>query len=159
MKFYAGIGSRETPPEICAEMAVRAMRLAIDGYCLRSGAAYGADTAFEAGSHMESGATEIYLPWQGYNGHKSLFYPPSLAAFEMAAKFHPAWSRCSASARCLHARNCHIVLGANLKTPVEFVLFWTKDGKASGGTGQALRIAEHYGIPTECINLPHLTDS
>jgi hypothetical protein len=27
------------------------------------------------------------------------------------------------------------------------VVCWTKDGKSSGGTGQALRIAEYYSIP------------
>lgn len=38
MKLYAGIGSRETPPLIGAEMATRAKKLAGEGYVLRSGA-------------------------------------------------------------------------------------------------------------------------
>lgn len=39
------------------------------------------------------------------------------------------------------------VLGYDLKTPSDMVICWTKDGGASGGTGQALRIAKDYNIP------------
>lgn len=152
-RFYAGIGSRETPAEICQIMMARARDLAIQGYVLRSGGAVRADTAFEAGTIAGRGGVEIWLPWMGYNGHCSHLIP-SPEAFEMAAKFHPAWHRCSPAAKKLHARNCHIILGANLATPVEFVLYWTKDGKASGGTGQGLRIAQAHGIRTELIKLP-----
>ena len=70
----------------------------------------------------------------------------------MAAEFHPAWDRCSRGARALHARNCHQVLGWDLKTPSEFILCWTKDGKASGGTGQAMRIAKAFNIPIYIVN-------
>jgi hypothetical protein len=44
-------------------------------------------------------------------------------------------------------RNAMQILGEDGNTPVEMVVCWTKDGKASGGTGQALRIAEYYSIP------------
>jgi hypothetical protein len=30
--------------------------------------------------------------------------------------------------------------------PSRFVLCWTPEGSGSGGTGQALRIARHYGV-------------
>jgi hypothetical protein len=42
-----------------------------------------------------------------------------------------------------------IVLGWDLSAPVDFIVCWTKDGKASGGTGQALRLAEDRGIVIE----------
>jgi hypothetical protein len=32
------------------------------------------------------------------------------------------------------------------------VVCWTSDGKASGGTGQAIRIAKYYEIPTYNLN-------
>jgi hypothetical protein len=67
-------------------------------------------------------------------------------AFVMAAQFHPAWDRLSAAARKFHARNCHQILGADLSTPVNFVVCWTPDGKVTGGTGQALRLALHHNI-------------
>lgn len=150
MKFYAGIGSRETPYNICCLMYHRAVALAKDGYTLRSGGTDEADTAFETGADHEKGLKEIWLPWSNHRGHNSPLIPTP-AAFELAAKFHPAWGRCSPAAKKLHARNSHIILGTDLKSPVEFVLFWTPDGKASGGTGQGLRIAQAYGIRCELI--------
>jgi hypothetical protein len=77
---------------------------------------------------------------------------PTPAAYELAARFHPAWSRLTRGVRALHARNCHQVLGADLASPARFVLCWTPDGSLDGrgrnvgGTGQALRIAHHHGI-------------
>lgn len=39
------------------------------------------------------------------------------------------------------------MLGADLHSPSKFIVCWTRDGGATGGTGQALRIADHYEIP------------
>jgi hypothetical protein len=50
-------------------------------------------------------------------------------------------------AKKLMARNMYQVLGQDLETPTSFIVCWTKDGKASGGTGQALRVAKKYNIP------------
>jgi hypothetical protein len=47
----------------------------------------------------------------------------------------------------MHGRNAQIVLGDDLKTPVDFVVCWTPDGKLTGGTAMALRIAFDYDIP------------
>lgn len=146
MLTYAGIGSRSTPPHILDLMSAIAYTLARDGWKLRSGAADGADSAFESGALDGLGAVEIWLPWSRFNGHPSPLIP-SPAAFEMAARFHPAWAACSRGARALHARNCHQVLGPDLTSPVSFVLCWTPSGSGSGGTGQALRIARAHSIP------------
>ena len=143
-KFYAGIGSRETPSTILALMTRIAHRLRLRGYILRSGGADGADSAFEAGAGT---AKEIYLPWRGFNGNRSPLHSPSPAAMQMAAQFHPAWERCSPGARKLHARNCYQMLGTDLRTPVDFVVCWTPGATGSGGTGQALRIARAHDIP------------
>jgi predicted Rossmann fold nucleotide-binding protein DprA/Smf involved in DNA uptake len=43
MKFYAGIGSRETPPDILEWMTSLAANLETMNYVLRSGGAQGAD--------------------------------------------------------------------------------------------------------------------
>lgn len=114
------------------------------GYTLRSGHADGADLYFESGSGDDN---EIYIPWKGFNGSKSVYYGITREAYIMAEKYHPAWSKLSEAAKNLMARNCFQVLGVDLKTPVEFVVCWTPDGRISGGTGQALRIAKDYGIP------------
>lgn len=133
MKFYAGIGSRSTPPDVLALMTRVAQLLAAQGWTLRSGGAEGADTAFERGA---GGAAEIFRPKHA-----------NRAAFELAERFHPAWDRCGTYARALHARNGFQVLGRDLASPSRFVLCWTPGASGSGGTGQAIRIANAYGIP------------
>lgn len=143
-KAYAGIGSRRTPPEILDLMVKVGEWLARKGYTLRSGAAQGADAAFERGCDLGNGAKEIFLPWPNFNGHKSTFNNPDPVAMNMAAGYHPAWGNCSQGARKLHARNVHQILGPGLRSPVKFVICWT-DG--TGGTEQALRIARHLDIP------------
>jgi hypothetical protein len=99
------------------------------------------------------GHCEIYLPWSSYNRpHPQHFYTvyfdsPSPAAYEIAKKYHPGWWSLPAAAKTLHARNAHIILGDGLDDPVKFVSCWTKSGRVTGGTGQAIRMAEALGIP------------
>lgn len=152
MLFYTGIGSRETPADVLATMKRIAEAMALKGWTLRSGAAPGADSAFEAGA---GGLKEIYVPWKGFNGSDSTLLPTP-EAFELAAQFHPAWNRCKRGAKALHARNGHQVLGHDLKTPSNLVICWTKDGLRGGGTGQALRIAEHHGILIHDLGLSEI---
>ncbi|GIW31485.1 MAG: DNA-protecting protein DprA [Meiothermus sp.] len=156
MKIYAGIGSRQTPPNTLALMKRVASRLAELGWTVRSGGAVGADQAFEAGALQVRGAVEVFLPWPGYNGYKkAALTAPSPEAIRLAADLHPAWSRLSSGVQKLMGRNSHQILGVNLNTPVAFVLCWTPDGAESeaecgvetGGTGQAIRLASRYGVP------------
>lgn len=144
-KYYTGIGSRETPESLRPAFQFIASKLEKKGYILRSGAAEGADQYFESGVSKDKNK-EIYLPWEGFNYHISPLYRNSMAAYKLAAKHHPRWSQLSIGARKLHTRNVHQVLGKDLKTPSDFVVCWTKDGLPSGGTGQAIRIAQSYGI-------------
>jgi hypothetical protein len=149
MKYYAGIGSRETPGPILQIMLKTAQQMAGLGFTLRSGAADGADAAFELGADLK----EIYLPWLGFNGSDSKLLPTK-EAFLIAEKFHPAWDKCSPAAKKLHARNCHQVLGQDLNTPSALVICWTHDGAGGGGTGQAIRIAKAHGIPVHDLANP-----
>lgn len=80
-RFYAGIGSRETPPAILETMRAAARRLRDLGFVLRSGGAAGADTAFAEGAGV---CSEIFLPWPGFRGIDTPFPEPTRAAFEMA---------------------------------------------------------------------------
>ena len=146
MKYYTGIGSRETPPPVRTLMTRVAQRLAELSYILRSGGAGGADIAFELGVGEEL-RKNIFLPWKGFNQNQSSLFFILPEAYEMAEQFHPNWDACSPAARKFHARNCYQVLGIDLKTPSDFVLCWTPNGKPVGGTGQALRIATHHKIP------------
>jgi hypothetical protein len=151
MTYYAGVGSRETPPEILARMTRISTALSSVAI-LRSGAAVGADTAFENGAEFR----EIFLPWRGYNGSDSSLYignkneiPESYVtrAMNIVSSTHPRPSALSYGALKLHARNVFIILGKNLNNPVRFCICWTKGGKVIGGTGMAIRICNLNRIP------------
>ena len=165
---YAGIGSRQTPPEIQGLMRRFAEHQARQGWTLRSGGAEGADTAFEEGAlRAPGGRMEAYLPWSGfgrgmgfYNRLKDRVFAqaqPSEAAYVEASDAHPAWAGLGQGPRALHARNVHQVLGRGLDDPSRFVLGWTPDAalgtpaapvtRETGGTGQAMRIASAHGVP------------
>lgn len=147
MKIYAGIGSRGTPQGVLDYMERIAYVLAQEGYVLRSGAAQGADSAFEAGAKRANGKREIFIPWRSFSKDPTHVVGVTKEAIDIAARYHPAWHRLSYGVKKLMARNVMQVLGQDFNTPVDFIICWTKDGKASGGTGQALRIAADYNIP------------
>lgn len=157
--YYAGIGSRKTPKDVCRKMFTAGRTMARLGFILRSGGANGADSAFENGAleycqtireKFPNGTnipTEIFLPFKRFNGHSSPLYNLTTEARAIAREYHPRWNVLSCLGRDFHTRNVYQVLGYDLKTPSSFVLCWTPGGKVTGGTGQALRIAKGYGIP------------
>ena len=153
MKYYAGIGSRALPPGMFHTMMKLAEELAQEGYVLRSGGADGADTAFETGCNNAGGLKEIFLPTKGFNRNKSTFFVPSPLAFEIAARYHPAWNGLDPFVKKLMARNVHQTLGQDCKTPSDFIVCYTRDGSTgitttqTGGTGQAIRIAHDLNVP------------
>jgi len=136
--IYAGIGSRHTPDNVCKSMENIAYHHACMRMTLRSGGARGADSAFEVGHNKAN------WPHSNKEIYRAEDCRPEWIVF--TALYHPAWHMCEARARALHGRNAAIIMGADLKTPVDFVVCWTKDGGPTGGTGQALRIAEAHGI-------------
>lgn len=154
MKYYAGIGSRETPPDIKNIMGLFATKMENKGWILRSGGAPGADSAFEHGI-KDPHNMEIFLPTFTFNGKYSSnigyynFYECSgvYSAIDTVHKFHPTPYKLSTYAKFLMARNAMQVLGRDLKTPSKMIVCWTPDAKIIGGTAQAIRIATHYNIP------------
>lgn len=157
MKYYAGIGARDTPREILPLMTEIGHHLNDEGWILRSGGADGADLAFEAGC-LDEGKKEIYLPWKGFNKSKSSLFQVSEDALSLAKEFHPYWHKLSRSSRLLQARNGYQLLGLDLNTPAQIVICYTTGGKIKGGTGQALRIAKspNYNIPVLNLGTPNL---
>lgn len=151
-RAYTGIGSRKTPPDVLSLMTKIAQALQSVGMVLRSGAADGADTAFEDGA---GALKEIFLPWRGFSGRQGPFVPTPKEAFELAATLHPAWERLGSGPRALHARNCNQVLGQRLDSPSELLICWTPDGvfnsasrtKESGGTATAVVLAARSNVP------------
>lgn len=157
---FAGIGSRSTPDPVLQVMRKVAHRLSELGYTLLSGGAAGADSAFEEGCFNRK---EIYLPWPGFRHlqGRHCVTLPSAEAFRVAEAIHPAWKRLNDTAQALMARNSHQVLGADLRSPVDFVVCWTPDGceseatrsRTTGGTGQAIALADRWRITG--VNLAH----
>ena len=146
----AGIGSRETPDKTLSEMAKIGQWCAFNKVQIRSGHAQGADQAFERGAAQ---CYIAYLPWASFEEQANrlggqLVVPNNWTELMLHAReFHPAWDRLGDGARKLMARNSAQVLGLDLKSPVQAVVCWTADGRPTGGTGQALRIAAANNIP------------
>lgn len=160
-RFYAGIGSRETPPEVLETMEKLAAVLANRGWILRSGHADGADSAFEDGVLSSSGEAEIFIPWEKfgkpYNSTHKVRYICNVTdeAMKIAKNIHPAWVRCSEWVKKLHARNVQQVFGENLNEPVDFIICWTPDGKIQGGTATAINLAITNNIPVFNLAVAH----
>jgi O-acetyl-ADP-ribose deacetylase (regulator of RNase III) len=152
---YAGIGARDTPPAALKKMEDVAEIMAARGGLLRSGAADGADTAFENGADRVYGDKEIYLPWPGFNGRKpdgkSVFCEITDKHLEMASKYHPYWEKLGSPARNLMARNASQCLGRGLDDASGVIICYTQRGLAKRGTGQSIRMANDLKIPV--INL------
>jgi hypothetical protein len=183
-RFYTGIGSRETPKPILELMTTLGSLLCNEGWVLRSGAAQGADSAFEKGAlaaRPKYGAAnrpiEIWLPWEHFEGRPDgngwdyvVGHPKDEV---IAERFHPAWNRCSRAAKKMHIRNVGQILGLRYtnygsvddpdpevtesRGPIsQFVICWTPCGRREGGTGQALRIARAYKVPVFDLGLPEV---
>ena len=159
MLYYAGIGARETPESILNSFHQLGEALGKMGYVLRSGRAPGADTYFEKGAIKAQAVTEIYVPWKGFPQDSELARLPAIefesldkdwqtCAFASVYRWHPAPLRLSNSVKKLLARDYCQLFGKNNQDKISsFVVCYTKDGQASGGTGQAIRIAQDARIP------------
>lgn len=164
-KIYAGIGSRETPPDMLAKMSHIAFQAAQAGWTLRSGGADGADSSFESGCARAIGARQIFLPWPQFSKRYSEFVQPSTEAYELAADIHVRWKHLSPGAKSLIARNMHQIVGRFDAFPQhrsKCVVCWTQDGcekseeysAKTGGTGSAIFLADTLGIPVFNLKNP-----
>jgi hypothetical protein len=151
---YGGVGARGTPPSVIQRMISVGKQLALLGGTLRSGAADGADTAFETGCHLAWGGHEIFLPWRNFNKHPSQHYTVTPKAFELA-KIHPRYEALSQGVKKLMGRNSQILMGPTMDTPVDSLLAWTPKGRVVGGTGHTILLAQQLNIPV--INLSDST--
>ena len=108
----------------------------------------------------------IFLPWKNFRSRKELepgvFVTPkgSPETRRITKEFHPN-KNLSDRAASLMDRNSNQVLGINLDTPTSQIVGHTPDGATgeegnlttykTGGTGQAIRIANAYKIPVSNI--------
>ena len=147
---YAGIGSRTISHDERALIIKISNFLSEKGYVCYSGNAVGSDDAFQEGSNKRCVS---FLPWNCFNAHlkSSDIHCPFIntEGFRSVNKFHPNWMALTEKARKLMARNYHQVRGIFGYPPVEFVVCCAtqKGNETLGGTGQAVRIANHFNIP------------
>ena len=151
--YYAGIGSRETPQDICALETKIAARMEELGFILRSGGAKGSDAAFEAGVKDPS-RKQIFLPSEDWN------IPPGIkqSAQQTAMRIHGNWNSPRMTSydgygQRAHTRNVFQILGKDLISPSSLVICWTPGGEPVGGTRTAILLAQERNIPV--FNLFH----
>lgn len=173
--IYTGIGSRDTPQDIQWIMSRIGYGMAKRGHTLRSGRADGADQAFEKGLFSYNEAVsqkvdtlshttpipelaELYKPWRNFGSKPSVWDilptdDPKLwsRALQIVRDIHPNPDALTDAAKLLHGRNIFQVLGKDLLTPSDFVIYWAKTDKNGipvGGTRTAVRLAQLENIPT-----------
>lgn len=178
-KYFAGIGSRTIPTHIKVGMGNLAEILTTEGYTLRSGNATGSDQAFASG--VIENKAQIWLPWNDFELEFQESHPDheyrrvgtcccpgsdDPEAWESVEKFHPYYKEMQKLQNTPYSkkyydfmkfmsRNYRQIRGFG-EPDSEFVICWTHDGTAVGGTGQAIRIANHYNIPV--FNMYNLSD-
>lgn len=170
-KSYAGVGSRKITSNQSLMVSRASFALALMGYKANTGRAIGTDLSVEFGviaavSYLRqldpsiklSDYLSCYLPWDGFNGKRvsdGYIVPAGNRHIEYSKSFHPDWSALKNSGKLLMGRNACQVLEENLSSPVSFLLGLTPDGAISaketthktGGTGQAIRIADANSVP------------
>ncbi|MFS1427079.1 macro domain-containing protein [Vibrio splendidus] len=170
---FAGIGSRRISYLIAVKHAEFAFCMTLFGYMNNTGGADGMDTATEFGTklaydflaeqyglpaHDYGRVLNCFLPWSGFNGRTvgSGYIVPKLTdeLTILASSHHPGWDYLKDPAKNMMRRNGCQVLGLDLQRRVNFVSCHTPDGAMTeaktsgktGGTGQAIRIADRRGI-------------
>lgn len=127
-----------------------------NNWVLRSGAADGMDSMFEAAWGTTK---EIFLPYDsfnrrcpGINGAILVEDPLALAGAQaIASKVHPVWKKLDKRAKEMHTRNVFQALGEHLDLPSDVCIYYapvTSTGEVDGGTRTAVVICQQNNIPT-----------
>lgn len=171
----AGIGSRAITNSESRLLMLATVIMIYSGYRFNSGAASGSDTSVEFAAKLAydiaveklgvefngyKDVMSVFLPWNGFNGRfvdreNGYIVPNHPSAREIAKRHYSIWDHSKDSVKTMMARNVHQVLDEDLDKKVQFVFCHTTDGvndgskttDETGGTGQAIRLASHYGIP------------
>ena len=138
------VGWRYTPKDIMAIMIRLTSKLENDGCRLRTGdCPIGGDLACRSGVKHRANI-EVYTPFEEI---------PQLG-YDLVDELHGRPSKLTPMGRKLMARNAMQVLGRNCDDPSNLLVCYTEDGclnhasrtKDTGGTGQAISIADKYGV-------------
>ena len=156
--LYSGVGSR-TIPSRCMD-DIHKLSVVLESKFdakLRTGGAIGADLAFMKYTSNH----EIFLPYEGYNGTRS--NGDSILtvdecqdideAWRIAASFHKLGNKIKNKHKYKPLmRNVYNVLGRDLKSPSDVVLYWNCLSNPTSGTQHTVDIAKAFNINTFNIN-------
>lgn len=169
MRFirYAGIGPRDITEPVANVLTVIAQGLCDSNCWLHSGWGRGSDQAFAAGSAINRQTQ--FIPWESFNDANKIpqenlgEHDPFMVvnhseqSMRLASQYHPYWNRMHQNTKLLMSRNVFILLGADLQTPVDFVVFWQSledDQSVTSGTNHTRRMAQSFGIPLFNMRVP-----
>lgn len=164
-RYYAGVGSRETPEDVLALMRRLGEHLCNLGWGLSSGDAEGADRAFYEGAYVSPNfykvPSRIYLAWNGvwgrYHDPSEYFFDATRytdtyeTAKQMALEARGSFEGLKRGGIGMHTRNVFQIHGHTLQDPVGSILYWGqpvgKTEKVKGGTNTALQLAVRANVP------------
>lgn len=157
-KSYAVIGNKDTPDDIIKQMVAFAKELDEQSFVCRISVAQGPDKEVcEAVKNKE-----VILPWKGFNEVQDgdSFTSPSAKAITRLTQ--PGYDDMKPGLQLILGKNVRLLLGKECKSPVAFVIGWSKDGAErlsqktpdTGGMGHILSIAQSACIPVFNLGKP-----
>lgn len=165
--WVTGVGSRETPEWAQAWLRQVIRSYAARGYGIRTGDADKADEATREAAKAAGAPLRVYAVSKQACEDTLCFNrrPPLVQreALDLVMELHPSGKWLKPFHRLLHARNALQVRGDALDEPAERVVLWASrsefddEGRlknVAGGTGQAVRVAYKFGIPSFNLDLP-----
>lgn len=164
-KIVAGIGTRHPPTDdadLNETMRVFCYFAVKMGWHLRSGAAIGMDSWFE---RLWDNNKEIFIAKErisgkrhGYDGANFIEGPQEVAAFNIMKHIHPKGSKLKGIAKAMHTRNIFQILGEDLNTPADLIVYYAKfddeGAEITGGTRTAVVLGKQRGINEFNLILP-----
>lgn len=161
-KVNALVGSRRAPEHMIQLAVMIGRQLAQRNVKMLSGGAPGMDDAFERGYRSERriDLCSIILPQTKFNGRRhdgkvyfsiTDWYSNDLMVYadELVREIHPHYDALDGFSYWAHMRNCFQILGHDLESPVNDVIYWApySGEEVSGGTRTAVMLARMFDIP------------
>jgi hypothetical protein len=157
-KAYGGLCNPDAPDSVMSQMKTLAERLEAKGYTLRTNGAKGGEASMEAGSSD----VEAHIPWRNFNEHPSKLNRTTDEAKAVIRQFAPGFDGLKPAVQTIIASKAHVILGKDLKNPIQFLICWTQDGAETmaqrnaktGYIGVGIALAASLKIPVFNLKNP-----